>query len=425
MTDNPLQKRWRGLQHTIRHTIRRYTPLLWRFPDTRKHIIQVVWRRPLLIVKWLFILVGICIVLPILFVKLILSGYSISWTGFQGQSTPQYLPMKTLWDWLQLLIIPTILAAGGYFFNRLLDKRSRDIASDQQQSTALQNYLDEMSELLITKKLRDSKPGSSERDIARARTLTVLTGLDPLRKGRILRFLYETGLIFKDKTIVDLRGANFSNLKIHETKLNSKFLQTTGTRISLRKANLQGTIFRDASLEQVDLRGACLDNAYLTYVDLSETWLCHATMKMTRLHGSNLYRACLRGAQMQGVHLRGAYLQEADLRSVNLQKAQKNDGKMQGADLQAANLRKAHLEEAQMQEADLSEADLRGSHLTAAQMQGANFLRTRLCDADLTEEQRKIAETSGAKFKNCKDDPQNPDYPTDSLDTPDHDCDDV
>src|SRR5690349_13239388 len=157
MTDNSLQQRWRDLRRTIRSTFRIYTPLLWRFPDTRKHVIQVVWRRPLLIVKWLFILVGICIVLPILFLKLILFGYTITWTGFQGHPTPQYQPMKTFWDWLQLLIIPIILAAGGYFFNRLLDKRSRDIASDQQQDTALQNYLDDMSELLITKKLRDSK----------------------------------------------------------------------------------------------------------------------------------------------------------------------------------------------------------------------------------------------------------------------------
>ena len=416
MAANLLQKRWKD----FRHTLRRYTPLLWRFPEARKNIIQVVWRRPLLIIKWLFIIVGI-IVIPILLVRVILFGYSLPFTGFDAQRIPdpkQYQPAKTLWDWLQLLIIPAVLAVGGTIFNRLLDERSRDIATDLQQETALQNYLKEMSKLLTTNKLRESEPGSPERDIARARTLTVLPGLDPLRKGRVLRFLYETGLICKDKTIVDLRGANFSNLRIHETKLNSKYLQITGTRISLRKANLQGAIFRDASLEQIDFRGACLDEAYVTYADLSRTWLCHASLKMTRLHGSNLYRACLREAQMQGVHLRGAYLREADLRNVNLQ-----DAKGQNADLQAANLQKAHLEEAQMQGANLSEADLRGTHLTVEQMRGANLLGARLCDANVTEEQRKIA--FGARFKNCKDAPQTPDPLADALDTPDHNCNNV
>jgi uncharacterized protein YjbI with pentapeptide repeats len=418
---NLLQKRWKEL----RNTTRRYTPLLWRFPESRKNIIQVVWRRPLLIIKWLFIIACI-IVLPILLMKVILFGYSLPFTGFNAQRVPdpeQYQPAKTLWDWLQLLIIPAVLAVGGTIFNRLLNERSRDIASSQQQETALQNYLDEMSKLLTTNQLRKSEPGSPERDIARARTLTVLPGLDPLRKGRVLRFLYETGLICKDNTIVDLHGANFSNLRIHETKLNSKYLQITGTRLSLKKANLQGAIFRDASLEQVDLRGACLDEAYVTHVDLNRTWLCHASLRMTRLNGSNLYRACLREAQMQGVQLRGAYLREADLRSVNLQEAQRKGGKKQKADLRAANLRKVHLEEAQMQGADLSEADLRGTNLTAEQMRGAYLLGARLCDANLTEVQRKIA--LGARIQHCEDTPQTPDHLADTLDTPDHNCDDV
>jgi len=361
-------------------------------------------------------------------VKFILVGYSLPFTGFNGERVPnlqQYQPPKTLWDWLQLLIIPAVLAVGVTIFNRLLNERSRDIATDQQQETALQNYLKEMSKLLITSKLRDSASGSLERDIAHARTLTVLPGLDPLRKGRVLRFLYETGLIYKENTIVDLRGANFSNLRIHETKLSSNYFQMTDTRLSLRNANLQGAIFRDASLEQIDLRGACLDEAYVTHVDLNGTWLCHASMKMTRLHGTNLHRACLREAQMQGAQLRGAYLRGADLRKVNLQETRKKDGKMQKADLTAANLRKARLEEAQMQGADLSEADLQGANLTAAQMQGANFHRARLCDANITEEQRKIAETSGARFKQCKDTAQTFDPPADALDTLDHDCNDA
>src|SRR2546421_57830 len=186
MAEIPLQKRWKFLPYTIR----RYNPYLWRFPETRKVLVQVVWRRPLSFVKWLFFIVGI-IVIPILLVRVILLGYSLPFTDFTGFNE------KKLWDWLQLLIIPIVLAVGGTIFN--------------------------------------------------------------------------------------LRGANFSDLRIHETKLSSKYLQMTGTRIPLRNANLQGAIFRDASLEQVDLRDACLDNAYFSSVDLSGTCLCKASMKNTRL----------------------------------------------------------------------------------------------------------------------------------------------
>jgi len=404
MADNPLQKRWKD----FRHTTRRYTSHLWRFPETRKILVQVVLRRPLFIVKWLFITAGI-IVLPILLVRVILLGYSVPFTSFNeqhGSNPEQYQPAKTLWDWLQLLIIPAVLAVGGTIFNRLLDARSRDIASDQQQETALQDYLKEMSDLLTTDHLRKSRPESRLKNIARARTLIVLPGLDPLRKGRVLRFLYETRLVIgKGKPFVDLRGANFSNLRIHETKLNSKYLQMTGNRISLKNANLQGAIFRDASLEQVDLRGAYLDNIYASNVDLNITWLCNkASMKMARLNGSNLYRACLRGAQMQGVQLRGAYLREADLRRVNLQ----------GADLRAANLQKACLEETCLQGADLREAKLRGTNLQGANLQGA-----RLCGANLTDDQRTMA--SGARFENCEDVPQTLDHPADPSDGHNHD----
>src|SRR6266568_2877208 len=185
MVDNPLQKRLRDLQYTIW----RYAPLLWRFPETRKNFFRVVWRRPLLIIKWLLVIAGI-IVVPIILVKFILVGYSLPFTGFNGEH--------------------------------------------------------------VTK----------------------------LPEGNV--------------KIVDLRGANFSNLRIHETTLSSDYLQVTGCRLSLRNANLEGAIFRDASLEQIDLRDACLDEAYISQADLNGTWLCQASMELTRLHGTNLHGACLR-----------------------------------------------------------------------------------------------------------------------------------
>src|SRR5260221_2553850 len=161
-------------------------------------------------------------------IALIVVGYHIDGTGFNGGNSvttstttsgtapstvirtvvPQ--PRKTLWDWLQLLIIPAVLAVGGFIINLTISrgeqeatkqraKIEREIAEDNQYEAALQAYIDKMSELLLEKKLRDSKPEDEVRKIARVRTLTVLPRLDNRRKKSILQFLYESGLIEMDK----------------------------------------------------------------------------------------------------------------------------------------------------------------------------------------------------------------------------------
>src|SRR5215467_3906513 len=88
---------------------------------------------------------------------------SNSWTGFTG---------KSLWDWLQLLIVPLMLAFAGFWFSlqqseisALASQRQHDsdqkiaadnrqndlrIALDQQRETTLKTYLDDMADLLLT-----------------------------------------------------------------------------------------------------------------------------------------------------------------------------------------------------------------------------------------------------------------------------------
>ena len=50
-----------------------------------------------------------------LVVLVILGGYLVhwDWTGFNGDNKSG----KTLWDWMQLLFIPVVLAIAGFWFN--------------------------------------------------------------------------------------------------------------------------------------------------------------------------------------------------------------------------------------------------------------------------------------------------------------------
>src|SRR5438270_5988372 len=93
-------------------------------------------------------------------IGLIIATYTFGWsgTGFLN---------KTLWDWLQLLIVPLALALVALVFqltNTRTERRfaqqryeqDQQIALDRQHEALLQAYLDRISELLLKESLRTS-----------------------------------------------------------------------------------------------------------------------------------------------------------------------------------------------------------------------------------------------------------------------------
>ena len=86
-----------------------------RWRPTRKHLL------------WAASIVGVVAVL-----LLIRLGYAYRWTGFgQYKVNGEVQPFKTLWDWLDLLIVPIVLAIGGYLFTRSENRRTQKIADQE------------------------------------------------------------------------------------------------------------------------------------------------------------------------------------------------------------------------------------------------------------------------------------------------------
>jgi len=131
---------------------------------------------------------------------------------------------RTLWDWLNLLIVPAVLALGGYLFTRSEDRSTQAAAERRAQDDALQAYLDQMSDMLIPNKdqpsLYEAKLDDSLSSVARARTLTVLPRLDGDRKARVIQFLHESGLIAENHQILALRGADLSKVDLFRADLS-------------------------------------------------------------------------------------------------------------------------------------------------------------------------------------------------------------
>jgi uncharacterized protein YjbI with pentapeptide repeats len=154
----------------------------------------------------------------------------------------------------------------------------------------LQAYIDSMSELLLDKGLSKSVEYAELRKIARVRTLTVLQHLDGRRKGTVLQFLNESGLIDKDQKIIDLTRADLSGADLLGAFLLGAGLDST----NLREAHLIA-----ANLTIADLRGTMLDNAdlrvaVLSKADLSFASLIKADLSLSFLDGTILPLLALR-----------------------------------------------------------------------------------------------------------------------------------
>ena len=284
---------------------------------------QSRWRLTRRQVLWIVAAIVLAVLIPI--------GYAHPWTGFgQTKVAQDVQPSKTLWDWLDLLVVPVVLALGGYLFNRSENLRTQKIADERRQDDRLQAYLDGMSELLTDKDrpLHRAQVGDGLSTVARARTLTVLPRLDGERKRSVVQFLYESGLIARNRVVVylggaDLRGAN------------------------LRGASLEGTNLRWADLRGADLRGAHLTEANLFSAILEGTDLIWANLRWAILIWANLSRANLSNAILEGADLRGANLFRADLSNANVSNADVSNAKLSGANLIGADLRWADLSGAQ------------------------------------------------------------------------------
>jgi hypothetical protein len=211
-------------------------------------------------------LIGIGVALVAVIVLLAIGGASLRWTGFAD---------KTLWEWLQLLgalAIPVVLAIAGFWFTsqqearqqRIEDQRAqqaqkienqraeaeRELAEQRAQDEALQAYLDQMSSLLLEKDLRQSEGDSEVRTLARARTLTVISRLDPTRKVAVMEFLSEADLVgsgLESNPIISLSGADLS-----EANLNGAFL-VTGAQLA-KARSLEGATMPDGQTLQSDTK---------------------------------------------------------------------------------------------------------------------------------------------------------------------------
>jgi hypothetical protein len=189
--------------------------------------------------------------------------------------------------YLELLIVPAALAFGVFWLNNRQDKRDQKAQEDQveraldaenqrAQDAALEAYLEQMSQLLTDQErpLLWAKPDDTLSVVAWARTKTVLRRMGPARKGNVLRFVNEAGLINKHRPVFRLLGADLRGADLQESYLR---------HVNLHGADLRGATLTGANLEEVDLSKADLSGADLSNADLSNADLSNADLSAAAL----------------------------------------------------------------------------------------------------------------------------------------------
>jgi len=228
-----------------------------------------------------------------------------AWTGFIAVDGRP----RTLWDWLGLLVIPLALAALGFALsaaqterdNRRDDTRARldrtladeraaadrARAVDQDREEILRSYLDQMSGLLLDRNLAGARAGYEARALAHTLTLSVLPRLDGERKGVVLRFLDEAGLIRGLNPKIRLWGADLRHVALDGASLYRPALR----RADLRHASFRRMVLYAPDFYSSDLRGADFSGGTLDDPDFSNACLSNVSFRDVTLN-----RPLFRGA---------------------------------------------------------------------------------------------------------------------------------
>jgi uncharacterized protein YjbI with pentapeptide repeats len=247
-------------------------------------------------------------------------------------------PAKTAWDWLQLLVVPGMLAAIAIGFNASQSAREdhrederikadRLGAEDVRHEQNLQRYFDRISDLLLRHGLRDSREYSAVRDVARNVTLATLRSLDGRRKAEVVAFLADAQLIGPgyvapvdpDRVVrlvgADLREADFRAFE----RLDDFDL----SKADLRGARFDGTRLQSFLMISADLRGASFRRTRILQggfddADLRGAHFDAATIGGGSDYGGTFTRTCLSGATFAGTLINSGDFRHAEGRAMDL-----------------------------------------------------------------------------------------------------------
>lgn len=255
-----------------------------------------------------------------------------SWLGLKD---------KTFWDWLRLLVVPSVLAFGAVVIEARFRAQQVETEAARMRALVTREFVDKVAELVIHADLKGDQEDpkiAAVKTVAQARTNLVLEQVDFLGRLRLVNFLLDMALVQQGP------GCRGRDVEVREDRV-----------ISLAGLDLASDPGPNQKFESDDDR-------YRGNSD--DTW-------------AEWSRKCLNGVDLKNSDLQGVRMSQWMQKS-NLFKANLRNGRLRYSDLSGAFLRVTNLQGADLRKADLSGADLRGADLRSADLTGANVAAAKL-----------------------------------------------
>jgi Pentapeptide repeats (8 copies) len=231
-------------------------------------------------------------------------------TGFwkrkwEKETDWEWQPSKTVWDWLGLLIVPTILVLIAFAYSAAQASREHRRADRAAQDAIVLAYLAQEGDLVMKHELVPRSPAA---ELARALTLATVHRVDGARKAEVVRYLSREGLITPqpDEPIISLDEADLHSVDLANAHLSDK---TNLRGADLRGARFDGarlvdTDFSNADLRGASFRGASLGGVVFTSASLNSAVFDGATIGESSLshQPTSFFGACLIKASFVGAH---------------------------------------------------------------------------------------------------------------------------
>jgi uncharacterized protein YjbI with pentapeptide repeats len=229
------------------------------------------------------------------------------WRRWKKKPGEEVQPPKTVWDWLQLLIVPAMLAAIALAYNKTQSSREHRREDRATQDAAVLAYIAQQGDLILKHKLVADKTAAA---LAGAMTFATLHRVDGTRKGEIIRYLFmeqlitdpDNGLPILDLTVADLRRLDLTHahllegLNLRATDLRAarfdgaRLIDTDFTNADLRGASFRGALLGGVIFKDARLNGAVFDDA-----TIGESSISHQS--------TSFFDACLIEASFVGARL--------------------------------------------------------------------------------------------------------------------------
>lgn len=281
-----------------------------------------------------------------------------------------------------------------------------DVELQRHRDSLLVAYMNELG-LLLDKHNGTVTSNPVIAALVRAKTLTLVRQLDPIRNSHLIRFLYEAGQLTDGDEPLDLSTAELNNIDLSTRTRNSQMHRLYLSGTFLNNASFAHQDLTKANFRQSQLNGAIFKNAILHDVNFAESTLDYSDLSHAQLLNVNAVRSSFNQATMVSAKFTSANFSFATLANIDATKSIGNNAYFIHSDLSfskfsSATLYGSNFIYASLDYSDLSQTNLAKTNLALTSLTYSQLVYANLSGSDLYMTNLSNANMLGASYQSTQ-----------------------